>query len=303
MKHTIYGLYDPSIEGPPCIRYVGYTAKDPEKRLASHIHEVVKKGLHSCHRHKWIAAVLRKGSRPAVVVLEEVNEKNWQERERSWISRLRHLNLTNATDGGDGLINPTEDVRRRISAMVSASLMSNQRRKGIPHSEESKAAMRKAAATSKKCGALYAARKGRFTYTPSEETREKIRQSHLGRKSPWSRKAALRMCEQNRGTYWVNNGTNQQRVKIGDSIPVGWTLGLLPFSNESIAKRTESIHKFYAGLSNKKRKAMNRGSTAGLTWINNGTERRCHPKHEPLPEGWSLGVGKRRRRTKAEMNQ
>jgi hypothetical protein len=69
-------------------------------------------------------------------MLEAVTAENWQERERAWIIKLAVNDLTNSTDGGEGLINPSEEIRSRIGATVSRGLIGNSRHRGIPHSDE-----------------------------------------------------------------------------------------------------------------------------------------------------------------------
>ena len=133
MIRCIYGLVDPTSNA---IRYVGFTSKKLDRRLWEHIHE--SKSRNTCHRHRWIRSLIRNGSLPTIRMLETVTEENRQERERAWIVALSANNLTNSTDGGEGLINPSEDVRRRIGATVSQGLLGNSRRSGIRHSDEAK---------------------------------------------------------------------------------------------------------------------------------------------------------------------
>lgn len=294
MKPLIYGLFDPRPCGPPHIRYVGFT-QFGLRRVVEHLSESKKKK--TSHRHRWIGSLVAAGIKPAVIELESVTLENWQERERFWISRLRHLRLVNATDGGDGLINPSPDVRAAISAKVSAGLRGNQRRKGIPHSDASKEAMREAARTSQKCKAMYANRKGKPGRTPSAATREKIRQSHLGVPCPWAKSNALNMSALNRGTFWANDGTVQRRLRKGSELPPGWVMGTLAVDRKTTENRLNAIRSAYARMSKNERNEKPRGSTAGMVWINNGIERKCQSKAHPIPEGWVKGVGPRKQRS------
>jgi hypothetical protein len=290
---TIYGLYDPSVYGPPLVRYVGYTAKGPEFRLIEHLAEAAAGD--QTHRHKWIRALTRRGIRPAVLSLEDVTFENWQERERAWIASIGVSGrLTNATVGGEGLVNPSAEVRAAIGAKVSVLMKGNQYRKGVPFTEECKARMSISQRTSEKVRAKNSAKAGKpISHLLTPEAKEKSVQARIGKPCPWSREAALKMTEQNRGTIWINNGKQNKRHRPGDAVPDGWAIGPLPFSEEQIAKRSLAIKNAYGQMSAEERKAKARGSTKNLRWITDGETNHLRPKSEPLPQGWRLGQTKR----------
>lgn len=106
---TIYALKDPR-DG--VIRYVGKTKNALSKRLTAHRNE--KRQTRKC---RWLAKLRRDGVEPAVVVLEEVQETTWEESERFWIKwcRISGFDLTNHTDGGDGVGGLDTEARRRVS--------------------------------------------------------------------------------------------------------------------------------------------------------------------------------------------
>jgi hypothetical protein len=64
---------------------------------------------------RWIRSLRDSGQAPTLVILEVV-ESDWQAAERRWIAYYRDLgaDLTNHTDGGEGLINPTSDTRAKL---------------------------------------------------------------------------------------------------------------------------------------------------------------------------------------------
>ncbi len=136
MKHVIYGLYDPRKETE--IRYVGYTGKRIERRLIEHISEAKNSTIIN-HRYNWLRSLSKAGIKPSIIILEEVSKENWKEREQFWIAKFD--NLVNSTAGGEGLINPSQDVKDKISAKVTESLQGNKRRLGVPHTEESRKAI------------------------------------------------------------------------------------------------------------------------------------------------------------------
>ena len=114
------------------IRYVGKSNK-PAERLRHHL-----KDKTACHRTVWLAKLSREGSRPIVVPLEECSEEIWQERERYWIAFLRKngADLVNGTEGGEGNINPSPEVRAKMSQAKKGKPPPN---KGKQHSAETRA--------------------------------------------------------------------------------------------------------------------------------------------------------------------
>ena len=96
-KIFIYGLYE---EGNEDIRYIGKTNKENiKKRLNEHICESFREN-EITHKRNWIKNVINNGGKINIKNIEIVNEENWEEREKYWISK--HTNLTNTTTGGEG---------------------------------------------------------------------------------------------------------------------------------------------------------------------------------------------------------
>lgn len=98
----IYALLEPDTKE---IRYIGKTI-DPEKRLKSHINSAnkVDKRYKKSYVKNWIYSLLLKNKNPEMIIIEEVNNKNWQSREKYWIKFYKDegCKLTNLTLGGDG---------------------------------------------------------------------------------------------------------------------------------------------------------------------------------------------------------
>lgn len=89
--HCIYGIADARDH---VIRYVGYTSKEPQKRLAEHVARPVGK-----YMADWLAEIKASWGEPEIAVIEWCND--WSERERLWIARMRKVgSLLNVTDGG-----------------------------------------------------------------------------------------------------------------------------------------------------------------------------------------------------------
>jgi predicted XRE-type DNA-binding protein len=139
----IYALVDPFTDQ---IRYIGKSVR-PQERLTNHCNDTSK-----TWRTNWIQSVLAKGNKPKLLILETLeNNAEWQSVEKEWIAKGRSLgwSLTNCTDGGDGLVNPPEEVRQKMrqtwtgrkhkpESLIKIGLAS----KGRIHSKESKDAVR-----------------------------------------------------------------------------------------------------------------------------------------------------------------
>lgn len=109
MKTTfIYGLNDP--ETGEC-RYVG-KSNNPKKRRWDHVSSNA-----NYHSVNWIKSLKARGLKPLLEILQEVPFDDWKIWERVWIkaSRLIGMKLTNHTDGGDGLCNPTPETRKKLA--------------------------------------------------------------------------------------------------------------------------------------------------------------------------------------------
>lgn len=240
MTALIYGLYS-SLDADCRIRYVGYTSKALERRVVEHLSEAKKR---RCRRHKWINSVIRSGGSVLGVVLEACDAANWQERERAWIERLSANDLVNGTAGGEGLINPTEDVRARISAKVSQALVGNQFRKGRPHSPEARAAIAQGVRTSEAYARAASRRRGRPGPPVSQEARAKISAAKIGIPRPdvaerlrgntyganvrHTDEFKAKVAERNRqsaGSRWITDGVAIARLPKDADLPTGWRFG------------------------------------------------------------------------------
>lgn len=181
--YKIYTLHDPDTMA---VRYVGFTSKTLEKRLARHV--AASKNERN-HRANWIRSLVSVGKRPAILLVEGVSLENWQERERFWILHFRSIgcSLVNSCEGGKGIIGPSNEVREKMSL---ANL-------GRKHTEETCLKMSRA-----KIGKNFTLEHRRkiglanIGKNHTEEARAKMSASKLGKKP--SRKAIANSCETNR---------------------------------------------------------------------------------------------------------
>lgn len=107
----IYYLIDPITKE---IRYVGKT-EDPWKRLDDHINHDWKYTFSK--RTCWIIHLLKQNLCPIMVVIDQCSLNVWQQEEVYWIAYFKEIgcDLLNSTSGGDGLCNPSQEVRDKIS--------------------------------------------------------------------------------------------------------------------------------------------------------------------------------------------
>jgi group I intron endonuclease len=164
----IYTLSDPRTHR---VRYVGKST-DPRERWRQHWSRA-----RACRNHRecWLKGLRDAGLKPVVSVIETCSEIDWKARECYWIAHYRQLfpDLLNITDGGDGLENPTEETRAKISASL----------RGKKHSEETREKMRQAQIERYKDPSARAKLSESHKNQPpkSPEARAKISAAHKGK--------------------------------------------------------------------------------------------------------------------------
>ena len=192
---TIYGLIDPRSQQ---LKYVGMTSKELSVRLDRHMREVGH-----CHKRSWIQGLKKVGLKPDIFEIENVDDTEWEEAERFWISYFKYIGcrLTNIADGGMGgrwnsrgqkrTPEQREKMRMALLGHKTSDETKEKLRKifiGRKFSDESK---RKMSISTKR----------RFKVNPvSDETKKKMSIAHkgklLGRKH--SEEARKRMSETKR---------------------------------------------------------------------------------------------------------
>jgi group I intron endonuclease len=108
-------------------KYVGKT-KRFEGRMKDHLYK--DRFKYDTWFYRWLNKQIAEDKEYYIDILEEVNQENWQERERYWIKHVKEngFKLTNMTDGGDG--NNNQVFSEKTRQLKSMKL------KGIPRSEE-----------------------------------------------------------------------------------------------------------------------------------------------------------------------
>jgi len=122
----IYLLVDPRVTSGRAqdeVRYVGFST-DCDSRLDVHLDEAAK-STRNTHKLNWIRSLLRDNLVPLVRVVDKGFGDSWESAERHWVAFYRHevgANLTNATDGGDGVpgYRHTDETKKYIGVTSSA---------------------------------------------------------------------------------------------------------------------------------------------------------------------------------------
>lgn len=119
----IYILIDPLDNS---IRYVGKT-NNLKSRFRHEIH-FANQYPNKCHRNSWIKGLLNKNILPIQLVIDEVDNKDWQFWEKHYISLYKSwgFNLTNHSLGGYG----NDSVSDKTKKKISLALIGNTNKKG-----------------------------------------------------------------------------------------------------------------------------------------------------------------------------
>lgn len=125
-KYIIYGLVDPRTDE---LRYVGKSSSGfnrPRQR-------------HSAYCACWIKGLFdESGLRPDIIILKQFDDSleslhetmNTAERDFIAVFRAIGCRLTNLTDGGDGIFNPSEELRKKFrDAKLGKKLSEEHKRK------------------------------------------------------------------------------------------------------------------------------------------------------------------------------
>lgn len=170
MKTKIYALRDKS----RFLRYVGKTKQSLQERLQGHL-DGARKG-EKTHKGDWIRSMLCRGFIPTITLIG-IYEGDGNKEEIAWIKYFREggVDLVNGTDGGDGISNPSEGVREKISKTLKERYADPQERKRLSESHKNSLA---AMDHVRQLSILNVGRK--FT----QEQRERVATAHRGIRRP-----------------------------------------------------------------------------------------------------------------------
>ena len=148
-KPCIYGLADP-LE-PEKIRYIGKARRS--WRMKTHATETRNHPEYKTHKHNWIRKLQTEGRDYIVIILKEFEEDISDDllytHEVHFIAKYKVENhdLTNATDGGEGMRNPSPETRTKLRLAMTQErrnllIAQNKSRIGEKASEKTRSKMR-----------------------------------------------------------------------------------------------------------------------------------------------------------------
>lgn len=112
MEVQLYGISD---AGPDQFRYLGVTTRGIEQRLDRHVREALSTS--GTHKRHWLRGAIDAGRSVEIVQLDTAPtsaDALWLERLWICVFRACRVPLTNADDGGAGLLNPTLATRQKM---------------------------------------------------------------------------------------------------------------------------------------------------------------------------------------------
>lgn len=229
-KYYTYVYLDPRKPGKYCYETVSFTlepiyvGKGCGKRHVHHIKHS-DKYPHNPYLQNKLNKIYALNLQPIIIkLIDSISEREALNLEKQLIKEIGRRDLakgflTNFTDGGEGLRNPSQETRQKIrNANLGKKLSMEARRKiservsgernsmfGRTHSENTRRR-------------LSEANRGKKL---SEETKEKIRKAEVGRQSPFkgkhhSKEARMKVSEANRGKRLSEETRNKMaRAHLG----------------------------------------------------------------------------------------
>ncbi len=183
--YYIYALIDPRNDQ---IAYIGMTSRSLQERWRGHLKQSELKT--QTKKSRWLNKLNELGllEEVQIIEIERTTDDKWAERERYWISYYRNLNpeLKNTTDGGEGIpgYRHTDETKQKIKEKRALQVFGDEFRayKAEAMTGNNYAAGKKFPPRSEEhTRKLVESRRASGGYELSEETREKMRQSHLGK--------------------------------------------------------------------------------------------------------------------------
>lgn len=213
IENRIWQIYTLSHPITQEIRYVGVTFKTLQQRLSLHLCN--KKGF--SHRVKWINSLVKRDLKPVITCIQKGIGVGWQKAEIEQIAYHRSFcDLVNATDGGEGCVNLSQEVRLRLSEANKGKkrILSQEARLKLSEAHKGKTISQEIRLK------LSEAHKGKGT---SLETRLKMSEAHKGK--TLSLETRLKMSESKKGKRHIHTlergYTKKSESKKGNKYSLG----------------------------------------------------------------------------------
>lgn len=170
--YQVYALYDPRTFNETY--YIGCTSKGLRSRWQSHVRAAIT-ASNNQPVIEWVRELIRDNVEPGIRLIEKTTKEDWAAREKHWIAHHAGPLLLNAATGGaPGVklsprrLTKLRESRKGIPNSIEHNLKISVANTGHVHSDEVRLRISQAR-TGKNLGPL------------SEEHKEKISVSHLGR--------------------------------------------------------------------------------------------------------------------------
>lgn len=126
-RAMLYTLADP--RRPEVVRYIGWTSQNPQQRLASHLCDARNHTIQN-YKARWLRLLLANGLKPIqrMIAILEVHEAPDCERRYISVLRAEGVRLVNGTDGGEGSLNPSPEMRARKAEATRKQMASPEAR-------------------------------------------------------------------------------------------------------------------------------------------------------------------------------
>jgi hypothetical protein len=219
-RFCVYSLNDPDTG---LVRYIGITGRPLKERFQEHFKANTK-----TKKSSWIKSLKFNHKRPSIELIEGgLSEMECKEKEIQYIKIFKSFGarLVNGTDGGDGILNASKEVREKIGNAHRGKKLSSEQIEFIRKINTG----RKAPQQTKD-----AVKKAHTGKVVSEETRAKISLANTG-KSYMRQETRLRFSKERKG----KKISEERRLKM---------IGRTP-TKENLEKRSASMKKYIASLS------------------------------------------------------
>jgi len=206
----VYGLFasnDPNRE----VRYVGVTSIGLDRRLKKHLSDALKG--EPTYKARWVRKVLESGGTVTPVVLHTATQADWPAWERfliSWFPRL-----TNATAGGEGLLNPTSETRERMRVAHLGKTLSEETRRKLSEARRGNKHNLGKRASDETRAKLSAQRKGKPRGKASPGEAARLRALAVGNTNRKGKKASPETLERMRRASMGNTSRKGKFLREG----------------------------------------------------------------------------------------
>lgn len=204
MRTKIYALRDGH-----WIRYVGKTIRSLEARLTSHLVDA-RNERNQTHKCRGIRKILRQGKLPRITLIE-IAAGDGSVEEKKWIKFFRDAKITlwNGTDGGDGVLDSTGEVAKKIGDSLRGKKKSQAH---IAKMVESRKGFRQSLEARRKISEALKGNKHLLGYHHSKESLSKISATLKGH--PVSNKCVESLRKRSIGNkYFLGRKHSEETIK------------------------------------------------------------------------------------------